>query len=400
MALTGADMNIALCDMDREELIGHYFTLGFAYQEIVMFLHAIHGFTVSLRQLKRILRSLNLYRRKHKHDINIVARSVEEELNGSGINLGYRSMHRRLMQMHGIVTDRETVRLVMKHLDPDGVMSRIQRRLSRRDYSVKGPNYLWHVDGWDKLKLFGFSIHGCIDGFSRKIIWLEVAASNKDPYMIGTYFVNAVTALNGVAYIVRADRGTENVNIEILQQILRTTHDDERARSDTTFLYGKSTANQRIEAWWSKFPQQGMAFWIHHFQEFVHMGIMDTSCHINIQCARFCYMNLLRQELLSTMQLWNTHHIRKSRNLDSPHGKPETMYNFPEVYGCRDYLRRVNEEDVLSLTEALTGHVPDCEEPALELFTIMMEEHNRHMPTSVSEGDDLFVFLLDTMHNY
>ena len=27
-----------------------------------------------------------------------------------------------------------------------------------------GPNYLWHMDGNDKLKPYGFSIHGCIDG--------------------------------------------------------------------------------------------------------------------------------------------------------------------------------------------------------------------------------------------
>ena len=24
---------------------------------------------------------------------------------------------------------------------------------------------MWHVDGYDKLKPFGFPIHGCIDGY-------------------------------------------------------------------------------------------------------------------------------------------------------------------------------------------------------------------------------------------
>lgn len=28
----------------------------------------------------------------------------------------------------------------------------------------KGPNYTWHLDGYDKLKPYGFCIHGCMDG--------------------------------------------------------------------------------------------------------------------------------------------------------------------------------------------------------------------------------------------
>lgn len=31
-------------------------------------------------------------------------------------------------------------------------------------YSLQGPNRIWHCDGNDKLKMFGFVIHGCIDG--------------------------------------------------------------------------------------------------------------------------------------------------------------------------------------------------------------------------------------------
>ena len=30
---------------------------------------------------------------------------------------------------------------------------------------MQGPNYCWHVDGLDKLKTYGFAIHGCIDGY-------------------------------------------------------------------------------------------------------------------------------------------------------------------------------------------------------------------------------------------
>ena len=30
---------------------------------------------------------------------------------------------------------------------------------------LQGPNYIWHVDAYDKLKPYGMSISGCIDGY-------------------------------------------------------------------------------------------------------------------------------------------------------------------------------------------------------------------------------------------
>ena len=34
----------------------------------------------------------------------------------------------------------------------------------------------WHIDGQDKLKQFGFLLHGYIDGFSRRLIWLKMSS--------------------------------------------------------------------------------------------------------------------------------------------------------------------------------------------------------------------------------
>lgn len=108
---------------------------------------------------------------------------------------------------------------------------------------TKGPNYLFHIDGWDKLKPFGLTVRACIDGYSRRIMWPQASRSNNDPYQVCSYFCNLVRKLNGVPHVVRADRGTENVNIERVQQLLRLEHDDDRSRLLTTFLYGRSCAN-------------------------------------------------------------------------------------------------------------------------------------------------------------
>ena len=63
------------------------------------------------------------------------------------------------------------MRLIHKTLDPEGVERRFRRRLKRRKYYAKGPNYIWHIDGYDKLKLFGFCISGTVDGYGRRILW-------------------------------------------------------------------------------------------------------------------------------------------------------------------------------------------------------------------------------------
>ena len=39
-----------------------------------------------------------------------------------------------------------------------------------------GPNYVWHCDGYDKLKPYGFAIHGCMDGMCVVVGFTSVAS--------------------------------------------------------------------------------------------------------------------------------------------------------------------------------------------------------------------------------
>lgn len=53
----------------------------------------------------------------------------------------------------------------------DGLNKTLQQdtTISRREYHSARPNALWHVDGHQKLILWGFVIHGVIDGFDRTV---------------------------------------------------------------------------------------------------------------------------------------------------------------------------------------------------------------------------------------
>ena len=75
-------------------------------------------------------------------------------------------MTQRLVNDHRLVVGKENVRELLNILDPEEVELRARRRLKWRQYITKGPNHLWHIDGYDKLKQFAFCFHGTINGFS------------------------------------------------------------------------------------------------------------------------------------------------------------------------------------------------------------------------------------------
>ena len=70
---------------------------------------------------------------------------------------GYRWLYQRCLLAEYRVS-RLTVAGLLSILDPEGVELRKRKKLHRRKYYAKGPNYLWHVDSYDKLKNYGICI--------------------------------------------------------------------------------------------------------------------------------------------------------------------------------------------------------------------------------------------------
>ena len=102
--------------------------------EIVLLLFVIHGIKLSLRQLKRILKAKSLYRNKNNSRRACLRDLISAEIENSAKCIGYRSMWRRLVNDHRIRIPR-----------------RKAHRLVRHRYYAQSPNYVWHVDGNDKL---------------------------------------------------------------------------------------------------------------------------------------------------------------------------------------------------------------------------------------------------------
>ena len=382
-------------DEARGEVIKDYFESGFSYEEIQSLLESRHGVTISVRQLHRVLRKNGLFKRKNKSPLNHIFNFIIKELQGSSSHFGYRMMHQKARQ-NGYVVDRETVRLALKALDPEGVKLRKKKRLKRRIYHSVGPNYAWHVDGYDKLKPFGISIHGAIDGYSRKILWLNADSTNNDPKIVAKYFVTCLNDLNLVPRKVRTDRGSENIVIAGIQRFLRRFHQDS-ASAKESFKYGKSTSNQRIEAWWSFFRRSRMNWWINFCKDLEETTDFDPGIDYHIDCFRFCFLSVIQTELDETKKLWNSHRIRDVSNSECPGGRPDVLYFAPHRSGGRDCKFPLVQSDLQLAKEHCAETLNfGCSNEFLQCARIIMHQYQiTTPPVNLAEAQELFETLLD-----
>ncbi|XP_066288571.1 uncharacterized protein [Branchiostoma lanceolatum] len=84
--------------------------------------------------------------------------------------------------------------------------------------------YRLNVRRNDKLKPYGFCLHGCINGYSRRCMWLHVGTTNKDAAVVATLYLNTVNQLEGCPQLVRSDPGTENVVVAAMQCSFHCNH--------------------------------------------------------------------------------------------------------------------------------------------------------------------------------
>ena len=76
--------------------------------------------------------------------------NVVRDIKQSHPKCGYRMVIGHL-RSRGLKIQQHRVRASLRRVDPEGSISRWMATVSRRMYSVKGPNSLWHIDGYHKL---------------------------------------------------------------------------------------------------------------------------------------------------------------------------------------------------------------------------------------------------------
>ncbi|PIK43879.1 hypothetical protein BSL78_19271 [Apostichopus japonicus] len=116
-----------------------------------------------------------------------------------------------LLASKNVHVQRDRIRQSIRRVDPDGVDTRKRVALHRRQYSVPGPNSLWHIDGNHKLIRWRYVIHGGIDGYSRIPVFLRCSTNNRAHTMLSAFKEGVLQY--GLPWTVRSDKGGENTSV-------------------------------------------------------------------------------------------------------------------------------------------------------------------------------------------
>ena len=182
---------------------------------------------------------------------------------------------------------------------------------------TEGPGDVFHIDGNDKLKRWGFAIHGCVDGFSRKIMWLVVATTNNDPLVVANHFLTCIKKHGIVPKNLRMDKGNENIYCQDMQVFF--------TGNDSSYLYTASTRNQRIEAFWARLKKFRTSWWMDFFQTMLKTGLFKPSLEMHQELLLFCFMPVIQAELNDFVRVWNLRNVRQSAA--GPGGKPDILFS-------------------------------------------------------------------------
>ena len=164
------------------------------------------------------------------------------------------------------------------------------------------------------MKQYDFLIHGGVNGFSRKNLWLKVVRSNKNPIVPAALYLRAKKEQGLCPNVLKTNCGSETCDIAAVHcfltgsnhcvksvQILRKSvqilspnagkYGPEKTLYLDTFhtvnlfhRYGASNANQRIENWWSHFKRSFSSWVIDYFKQPVREGIFVPGNVVHVEC--------------------------------------------------------------------------------------------------------------------
>jgi len=207
----------------------------------------------------------------------------------------------------GLKVQRSRVRESITRLDPKNTAIRWGVVVLRRKYYVPWPNSLWHLDGHHSLIRWGFVIHGCIDGFSRRIMFLHCSNNNLSETVL-SLFLDAIESSGKLwPSRIRVDKGVENV-------LVCDAMVEARGKNRGSFIAGPSTHNQRIERLWRDVFRCVAHYFYYVFYAMEDSGILNVSNVVHMFTLHFVFLPRINQALHEYMEAFNNHGIRTARN--------------------------------------------------------------------------------------
>ncbi|XP_030578717.1 uncharacterized protein LOC115775323 isoform X1 [Archocentrus centrarchus] len=259
--------------------------------------------TIFRRMRELVLSTRFTYSNLSDSELDDAVRSIKSRIP----NAGYR-MVKGCLQADGHRVQWDRIKESMHRVDAPGVLERMTHLgcIVRRTYFVQGPLSLVHVDTNHKLIRYNIIIFGGIDGYSRKIFFLQPATNNRSS-TAHSLFLKAVENY-GWPSRVRGDEGVENV---LIAETMFTVKGTGRG----SFIAGRSVHNQRIERLW----RDVWTCVTHLFYEVLHSleedGLLDLADSVHLFCAHYVFLPRLAAALHSFTEGWDNHPLRTEGGL-------------------------------------------------------------------------------------
>ena len=309
------------------------------------------------------------------------------------------------------------VRETLRQIDPVNTAMRWPGGLTaRRQYSVPGPNSLWHigeysfllrmiynyiffVDGHHKLIRWKIVTHAGIDGYSRMIVFMRSSNNNK-AYTVYTYFVDAVDKY-GLPSRVRSDQGKEN---KLVAEYMLECRGENRG----SMLTGSSIHNQRIERLWKDMHYSVTKTFYRLFYYLEELRLLDPSNDMHIYSLHYVYLPRINHALAVFKNGWNRHGIRTEHA-----SSPEQLFVAGALQlrnsglAALDFFDNINNDYYGVDEEGLPGDndddavfVPDNEFSLSEELFQQLQDHVNPLAESDNYGIEFYQQTIDFIGNH
>lgn len=277
-------------------------------------------------------------------------------------------------------------------LQRTGLRNSLPPPISRRTYSVPGPNALWHVDSNHKMIRWRFVIHAGIDGHSRLITYMQCSNNNRADTVMESFL--KATQEFGIPSRIRSDLGGENVRIwDFMEEV--------RGSNRGSYITGSSVHNTRIERLWRDVYEEVSGTYVSIFNELENQRILDPLDDIDLFCLHHIFLPRINASLHSFQLAWNNHPLSTENSRS-----PIQIYMHDSIgsslFNSLDSIDSLNTQQVTSYMatdeEINIVHVPEIPSPlsrsAMGYLSTMIDP----LQNSTNHGMDLYVSCINIVY--
>ena len=162
-----------------------------------------------------------------------------------------------------------------------------------------------HIDSHQKLIRWKLIIHGCIDGYSRLVIYLHCCNNNKAE-TVKAQFLQSISIFFWPR-CVHSDHGI--ANIEVTREMLKKSRTPSKP-----FLIGLSVHNQRTERLWKDVLHYLWNYYIDLLYIMEANEILYPLKEVHLLALQLVFIERINTASLDFIVYWNNHKLRKEHS--------------------------------------------------------------------------------------